>query len=164
MAYLLPEVWAGQVRVTASLKLSPGIVGSTIVNVTAVNKPCQDVSGAWFVNDSATTSCSGSFGQDSQHDNASGTITIIQNGCSISFMSPANTLRSGTIAGNTLQVSGIAAIASPGITITQNNISFNGTLSANGKTINMTGIGIISGYGDGESGSCSISSTETLSR
>ena len=123
------------------------------------------IAGTWAVSDTATISCSGSFGSGSNTETATGNITISQNGCNISFVSPANTLRSGTInSNNAIQVSGAVALASAGVTFTQNRIDFTGTLASSGRRIDLTGSGGATGSSQGVPGSCTASSTEVLTR
>ena len=133
------------------------------IEIDGTEPACQDVSGSWLVNDSATITCSGSFGSGTQTQHGSGYVTITQNGCNISFMSPANTTRSGTVTNYNIQFSGILAQTS-GAVITQNYINFNGTISQNLKMINTTGTGAVTGSVSGVPGSCTASSIETFTR
>lgn len=130
---------------------------------TILCKACQDVSGSWLVNETATITCSGSFGSGTQTQSGSGNVTITQNGCNISFLSPANATRSGTVTGNNIQFSGIVAQTS-GVDINQNNINFTGTINQSVNTINTTGTGAVTGSVSGVPGSCTVSSTETFTR
>lgn len=155
---------AGQITVTATYKSDTGITGSTVVTVTAPPKACQDVSGRWLVYESATITCSGSFGTESETESGSGYITIIQNGCNVSFLSPANTTRTGTVTGNNIQFSGIAALVTPDVVFNQNYINFTGVISQDLQTINMSGKGAVTGSVSGVSVSCTVTSTETFTR
>jgi hypothetical protein len=125
---------------------------------------CAQVAGTWKVADSAHISCTGSFGSGSTDQSATGTISITQNGCEISFLSPSNTLRTGTVTATTMQVSGPLALASDGVTFTQNGIDFSGPVSVDGSTVNLSGTGVASGTALGVPGSCTATSTETLTR
>jgi hypothetical protein len=125
---------------------------------------CEDVSGAWNVSESVTITCSGSFGSGTDTESGSGSITMSQSGCRISFTSPMDTARSGTIDGSDLQLSGVAAIVNPAVIVTRNRIDFTGTLSGDGSTIHLSGTGSVQGTYQGSPGSCSVSSTEVLTR
>ena len=139
--------------------------GSASASLAVSAQACASIAGTWAVSDTATISCSGSFGSGSNTETATGNITISQNGCNISFVSPANTLRSGTInSNNAIQVSGAVALASAGVTFTQNRIDFTGTLASSGRRIDLTGSGGATGSSQGVPGSCTASSTEVLTR
>jgi hypothetical protein len=125
---------------------------------------CADVSGPWNVTETATITCYGSFGSGTQTQTGSGSITMSQNGCSISFMSPENTARSGTIDGSDLKLSGAAAVVNPAVVVARNRIDFTGVLSADGNTIDLTGSGSVQGSYQGTSGGCSVSSSEAFTR
>jgi hypothetical protein len=127
---------------------------------------CAKVSGSWTVTDSATIACSGSFGSGTETQTGTGTVQINQLGCSVSFFTPApaNLSRRGTVTENTIQMSGPLAAGGAGVTFTQNEITFAGSIASDGRTINLTGSGVISGTALGAPGSCTATSTETLTR
>jgi hypothetical protein len=127
---------------------------------------CAQVSGNWTVTDSATISCSGSFGSGTQTQTGTATIQINQIGCSVSFSTPApaNLSRSGTVTRDTIQVMGPLAAGGAGVTFSQNAITFSGSIAPDKKTMNLTGNGMVSGTALGVPGSCTATSTEVLIR
>lgn len=138
--------------------------GAASATVTVAAAACAQVAGTWAVTDTATVRCSGSFGSGSDTITETGTISITQSGCNISFRSPANTLRTGTVSGNTIQFSGPLALSSPGVTFTENQISFSGTVASDGRRIDLTGSGRAAGSIQGQPGSCTATSTERMTR
>lgn len=128
---------------------------------------CAQIGGTWSAYDEVTLSCSGSFGSGSETESATGRIVITQNGCQISFPSPLNTsstVRTGVVTGNTFQASGVLAAPQSGLSFSQNRIDFSGTVSADGRRIDLTGAGAVRGTFGGVPGACTASSMETLTR
>jgi hypothetical protein len=138
--------------------------GGTDSPTASPSTTCQDISGSWNVNETVTITCSGSFGSGTQTQSGSGSVTITQNGCDISFMSPANAMRTGTVADYDINFSGIIAQSTQGVDFDQNYINFTGTVNQDLKTINTAGTGEVTGSVSGAPGSCTASSTETFSR
>jgi hypothetical protein len=125
---------------------------------------CEDVSGSWNVSETATLTCSGSFGSGTETLSGSGTITMSQSGCRISFLSPLDTTRSGTIDGSDLELSGTAAKVNAAVVVTRNQIGFTGSLSPDGQSIHLAGTGSVQGTYQGIAGSCTVTSSEVLTR
>lgn len=128
--------------------------------------PCSNIAGFWNDTDTVTITCclegeceTGTFG-------GTDSITIQQNGCSISYdlyLSGYGTFtRTGTVDGNSVHVSGIFAVLQPGCTATQNTIDMNGAVT--GAQINLQGSGIITGTCDGSPFECTGTSSSTLTR
>jgi hypothetical protein len=155
-AYALPIV-----LLLSVLLLSCGGGGSD-----SATTNCAQVSGSWTVTDSATVTCSGIFGSGTQTQTETGTVQVNQFGCHIGFSTPApaNLPRSGTVTENTIQMAGPLAAVVPGVTFSQNEIVFSGSIASDGKTINLTGSGVVSGTALGAPGSCTATSTEVLTR
>jgi hypothetical protein len=145
-----------------------GYGGSSQVRLTvsqaAAPPACVQIGGSWTVVETATVSCTGSFGTGTATETATGNLSIAQSGCSISFLSSANTLRSGAVTGNSVQFSGPLAIAGPDTILNQNQINFSGAISSDTRSINVTGSGVASGTFQGSPGSCSATSSERFSR
>ena len=93
---------------------------------------------------------------------------IEQDGCNISYdldMGDYGTVtRTGTIDGNSIHMSGMFVVEAflPNCTVTRNTIDINGTVD--GDEINLKGSGIAEGICGGQSGSCTGTSTATLTR
>lgn len=110
----------------------------------ALAQACPDLSGIWTVNETITLTTV--INGESETDVFSGidTIQLTQNGCSVQYFQtvPSPTggteavLRSGTINGNSITFTGVAALVLPGATCTQNLFAATGTIS--GNTIDAT--------------------------
>jgi Putative binding domain, N-terminal len=149
---------------TVTVGYGAGAQVQLTINQDAAPPPCVQIGGSWTVVETATVSCTGSFGSGSTTETATGTLSIAQSGCGISFLSPAQTLRTGTVTGNTVRFSGPLAIAGPDVILTQNQINFSGSIAADTRSINVTGSGVASGTFQGAPGSCSAMSSERFSR
>lgn len=94
----------------------------------------------------------------------SGTGTIVQNGCNISY-TVAGIPRTGKVTGFTLTLTGPVAVAGPDITLTANTITITGNISADARRITATGVGQLGGvFNDGFSQMCTLTSTSTMTR
>jgi hypothetical protein len=128
---------------------------------------CAQIGGMWNVTDDMTFTCTGSFGSGTTTQSGTANLTITQTGCNISFPSPmgtADTIRTGTVTGNTFQASGPLAVVQAGVVVSQNRIDFSGTVAADGRRIDTTGVGTVTGSYLGSPGACTASSKETWTR
>ncbi len=137
--------------------------------VAAVNPGCVNIAGNWNFTDSGTLTCSCDDGySESTPIGGSGTIDIAQNGCSVSWSVSGNGtsyLRSGTVSGNSIQVSGLFIIPLvSGITINQNTYTATGTINPAVTNIFMTGSGLATGSYEGTPCSCSGTDSATFTR
>jgi len=127
---------------------------------------CPDIAGKWNFTNSGTVTCTGGGETDTEYPSGSGTVCISQNACNVSWRDPVfNQSRSGTVSGNTIQVSGIFAVPLVGdVNFTQNSYSASGTISEDTKTINLNGSGTASGSYEGIDFSCSGTDKATFTR
>ncbi|MBN2467241.1 MAG: putative metal-binding motif-containing protein [Deltaproteobacteria bacterium] len=127
---------------------------------------CADISGTWYAQETVNITCCMDGDCESDSFTGDGSITIEQNGCNISYdmeLAEYGTFeRKGSIEGNNIQMSGIAAVLVPGCTAITNNINLYGTV--NGSQIDLEGSLVISGSCDGETFSCTGNSVALLSR
>lgn len=125
---------------------------------------CANVKGTWKFTNNGVLNCISEGDTITEYPSGSGIIAINQDGCNVSWNEPnSNELRSGTIDGNSIQVSGIFAIPSvPGFIFTENNYSAIGTVDEH--TINLNGSGIAIGTYEGVAGSCEGTDTLKLTR
>jgi hypothetical protein len=140
----------------------PGLPG----NYGGISPQCHNIAGNWHFTSSGTVTCSIGGETTTEHISGQGTVSINQNGCNVNWLVPGTTYsRSGTVSGNSIQVSGIFMdLHSIGASATQNTISASGTISEDTKTIILNGIGIASGYYEGTPFSCSGTDTSTFTR
>ena len=128
---------------------------------------CAQIGGMWNVTDDMTFTCTGSFGSGTTTQSGTANLTITQTGCNISFPSPigtADTIRTGSVSGNTFQAYGPLSAASAGYLLSQNRIEFSGAVVNDGRRIDTTGVGMVSGTYQGSPGTCTASSKETWTR
>ena len=128
--------------------------------------PCADISGYWNAQQTLNITCC-MFGEcESDEISGSGRINIVQNACNFSYILTVSGFgsfeRQGTIDGNKVNMSGIAAVLQPGCTATKNLVTLNGIV--NGDVINFQGPVEIKGSCDGVSFSCTGDARATLSR
>jgi hypothetical protein len=128
---------------------------------------CADLAGTW--NFSESGSITWTVGGQIQTENISGSglITIAQNGCNISWTEPTyNETRSGTVDANgNVQVSGRFVVPLSGsVTLTRNNYTAKGTLSADKLTIDLSGSGVAEGTYQGVNFSCTGTDKVKLTR
>jgi len=129
---------------------------------------CADVSGTWHYTNTGSVTCTIAGESDTESISGSGSITIAQNGCSISWTVPSiQVSRTGSVTGSALEVSGQFAVPLvPGVTITSNSYTAGGTI--NGSRIELHGEGAASGtyceWGMCVPFSCSGSDTLILTR
>jgi uncharacterized protein (TIGR03437 family) len=164
-------ITAGTVTSTQSASISAAYnasVKSIGLTVTlAVNPLCATVGGSWNASETGsitgTLTAAGETDSETDPISGSGTVTVTQNGCSISY-SPitengflngdSSLLRTGTVSGNNVAVSGqlvvLASVESveeqenPGLVIGSVNVGSNilnasGTVSGNTMTLNGSG-------------------------
>lgn len=127
-------------------------------------RDCVNIAGNWNYTDSGTVTCTVDGESETVSPSGSGIIAINQNGCNISWTEPVyHVLRSGTIRGNNIQVSGVFVVPFvEGISIIQNSFTANGTV--NGNKITLTGSGTATGTYEGMSGSCTGTDTAIFTR
>lgn len=124
---------------------------------------CDDISGDWDYSDDGTVRCSG--GGETYKDDVSdsGTITIEQDGCTISWDAGYDASRNGSIKGRSIKVSGECAVALvDGVDFTKNTYTAKGTI--NGDKITLRGKGKASGSYEGIRFSCTVKDTVVLTR
>jgi len=120
--------------------------------------PIADISGSWSFTNTGSATFSDSSGSSTDPASGSGTITIQQNGSSISWTEPLlNVTRAGTFYGDIVTVSGVLVVSLvPDVVITSNTYTSTGqyTSTVTGPTttqrIVMNGQGRAEGtyYGD----------------
>ncbi len=117
---------------------------------------CPSIAGFWSVSETINLNCTVDGEVASDTIVGSGTVRINQSGCNISFVVPStNLLRSGTIVGDKVQLSGqLAAIAVGTATFTENTAALSGTLSSDNMTIKLAGSGVAAGTGCDTLGYC----------
>jgi hypothetical protein len=93
----------------------------------------------------------------------SGTITIEQDGCTVSWDAGYDASRNGSIQGRSINVSGECAVALvDGVDFTKNTYTANGTIK--GDKITLRGKGKASGSYEGIRFSCTVKDTVVLTR
>jgi hypothetical protein len=135
----------------------------------SASSSCTNIAGTWYGSETVNLCCTvQGYGTECDSETQYGTIIINQSGCNIQY-SIDGYPRTGTISGNTFQVSGVFAV--PGVyvvAISQNSFTAQGTV--NGNTIVANGYGIVSGTAccddDGSyvSFSCTAQDTANLTR
>ena len=125
---------------------------------------CTDVSGDWDYYSSGKVRCSGGGETETEKTSDSGTITIDQSGCKVSWeVSEYDVKRKGSVSGNKIKVSGKFAIAlASGVKFTQNTYTARGTID--GDEIVMNGSGRVAGTYQGISFSCTGKDKATFTR
>jgi hypothetical protein len=128
------------------------------------SEECADIAGNWNFSESGTVTCTIGGETETETVSGTGTYTIEQNGCNISWEVPGfDAPRTGTIEGKNIQVSGKFVVAE-GASFTQNTLTAQGTLSEDNNTINLNSSGIATGTIEGMSFSCTGTSTVVLTR
>ncbi len=98
---------------------------------------CDDISGTWFAEESVTiTFRIPGFPNEVISESGSANIFINQNGCNYSYSRSSQGFtftRSGTINGNSISLSGTAAILQTGTTCTSNRVTATGTIINPGR-------------------------------
>ena len=130
----------------------------TVVSAPAAN--CASIGGTWTETATVDISCTSG---DSDSATATGTGAIVQNGCNINY-SVQGISRSGSVVGQRLVVTGPAGLVRPGVVLTRNTMTLEGTISSNARRIDATGTGVIEGNIDGELDSCTLRSRSVLTR
>lgn len=122
---------------------------------------CANINGTWTEEATVRLECVPEDESDTYTESGRGSIS--QQGCNVSY-TVAGVQRRGTVVGRTVTLTGPAGIAQPGVTLTVNTFTFTGTISADGRRIDATGVGQISGSYAGGSVSCRLNSTSVLRR
>jgi YVTN family beta-propeller protein len=128
---------------------------------------CAQIGGTWNIAEDVTLACSGAFGSGTVTQSGTSSTTITQTGCNFSFPSPlgtASTARTGTVTGNTIQATGPMAVDQAGLVFSQNRIEFSGTVTADVRRIDTTGVGTVTGTYQGYPGECTASTKEAWTR
>lgn len=125
---------------------------------------CSDIAGSWDGSTTARICCTIDGASSCQPVSGSATVHINQKGCNINWLTGGYP-RTGTIAGNDFEVSGVFMPPSDNVTFTTNRFTAEGTVSEN--TIELNGSGKASGTAYDESGhphrfSCTGNDNSTL--
>jgi len=117
---------------------------------------CVNIAGPWYGSESGTVTCSGGGESETFPIYGSGNVTIIQNGCNVTYNVPGITAsRSGTVSGNSIQVSGPMILpVDSDVIVTQNTYTASGTISADGRSMNLSGSGSAAGIYEGINYTC----------
>lgn len=130
------------------------------VTAAAPPLPCASIGGRWTETATVDIACDvGGSGSES----ATGSGTIVQNGCSISY-TVMGVARTGRVDGQRLTLSGPAGLAEPGVTLTRNVLTVEGVISADARRIDATGVGEVAGTLDGIFDRCTLQSRSVLTR
>lgn len=113
---------------------------------TLAEDSCPDLSGIWMVTESVTLTITTNGDSDTISQNATGSVEFTQDGCTVQYfqsvpLPEGGTLhveRTGTITGNTVKFSGIAAIVQEGVTCSENSLTVVGTINGNRIDANST--------------------------
>jgi hypothetical protein len=126
--------------------------------------PCVDIAGVWNYSESGTVTCSADGESETIYPYGSGTVTVIQDGCTVTYYVPNTTYsRSGTVVGNSIQVTGVFVVPlADGVSVTENAYTGSGTISSDERRINLSGSGYASGFYEGIYGECTGTSQVTL--
>lgn len=127
---------------------------------------CVDVSGTWFVSESVRLDCDDflrPFAPGSA--SGSGSVAIQQDGCRVSYTVPdIGAQRRGVVGLDFLEMAGPIALIE-GVEVLENRLSIEAELdAANPSSFTAFGSGRISVRFDGQTGSCSATSTATFRR
>lgn len=140
--------WSGACSGTGTCTVTMASDMSVTATFTQQPPPaCANIAGKWNFSESATVNCCADGDCETEDISGSGTITINQNGCNVSWKVPnwdAN--RAGSIKGNDIEVSGLFVVPlseDVEVNFTRNTYTAKGTISGNG--INMNGSGIAEG-------------------
>jgi hypothetical protein len=130
---------------------------------------CIDISGSWTVTESASLTCGGfldTFVPSSL--SGSGAVDLRQDGCELAYSVPGSGLeRRGTIDGSFVWLSGsIAAVPGiEGVRIIENVLTIEGEVDGDDpNSFVLNGYGGLSVEFEGETSSCTVSSTAEFSR
>jgi len=110
---------------------------------------CMDVSGEWNYSQTGTVTSSVAGESFTEDISDSGRGTIIQNGCNATFSVDGETVMTGTILGNRIQMTGELMEPEDGFTLIQNILTGSGTISADARNITLTASGYASGTYEG---------------
>ncbi len=138
---------------------------ATLPNATGnVDAACANIAGQWDVTETMTITCVlQGFPPETITQSLSGSITMQQSGCNISYTIPQiNFLRSGTINGNSIHMTGKFA-ENPQCVITQNLFTIDGTVE-NDRRISASGTGVAVGTCQGVPTRCDGTSTGLFTR
>jgi hypothetical protein len=138
---------------------------STSNSTTSVPTVCANVAGTWNVTEDVTVTCT-LAGQPAETDTVRGTgsTTITQNGCAISYVVPhVDITRTGTIDGQHVRCTGPFALGLSGeVQFSQNSMTMEGDLQ--GDTLVLQGTGTASGTAQGSTFVCTGDSKATFTR
>jgi hypothetical protein len=127
---------------------------------------CVDVAGSWTITESIQGECT--FGGEREDLSQDGTavVTLVQNGCDVQYTIEADGVsinRSGKIVGNRMRLTGPFLVATvPGVSFGKNLSIVDGTVD--GNSMDLTGSAEGNGSIEGQSFSCSGTSTATGTR
>jgi hypothetical protein len=153
--------WSGACSGTGTCDIT--LTSDTSVTATFTQQPsqqCANIAGDWNCSEDVTFKCTFDGITDTVSTSGTGTITIKQNGCNISYEVPYWDIeRTGTIEGNNINVSGILVIPLiEDVYLSENIYTAKGTIS--GNQINMQGSGSAKGSfcyeGDCYNFSCNV--------
>ena len=143
-----------------------GVEGSSAAASTAITvvappvAECANVAGSWTEDATLNIDCDSG---DSDSQSASGRGSISQQSCAVDY-TVMGIRRSGTVRGQTINITGPAALVAPGAALSINTFTFTGTISADARRIDATGNGVIAGTMDGVTDTCRLTSTSVLRR
>ncbi len=138
---------------------------ATLPNATGnVDAACANIAGQWDATETITVTCvAQGFPPETITQTGSGSITMQQSGCNISYTIPQiNFLRSGTINGNSIHMTG-KFVEAPQCVITQNLVTVDGTVE-NDRRISLSGTGVAEGTCEGVFVRCDGTSTAVMTR
>jgi hypothetical protein len=156
--YMSGVTFAGGALLPALGDQSWQIAGSTATR-------CPNIAGTWNFTQTGnlTVSIAGQTITEPISESGSGTVT--QNGCNVTWTDPTNGVTmSGTITGHTIHGSGTLLGSDPEFTITQDTLSWSGTVSTDRRTVTVNGTGYASGFYQGWFFSCNGNETMTFTR
>lgn len=123
------------------------------------SQPCKNIAGQWDIKEDATVTCNG----DTQRGHSSGSISIVQSGCSITFRDQNNAQRNGTVADKNIKYSGKASMGQSNITLTKNEAFYEGTYDQFFDKIIVKGTVVTEGkLSDGKEIKCKGTTNATL--
>lgn len=125
---------------------------------------CANIAGQWNATESVTITCQAMGESETYTESGSGIVNMQQSGCDISYPMPQiNVTRTGTIAGDTLSLTGLFVVFAPEVVVTKNKLTIVGNME-NSYRIRLSGTGVASGSFEGVSGTCSGISTALMTR
>jgi len=150
---------------TLTRTLAPTGTPTRLFTPTPTTNPrCVSIDGDWSGRETGSIRCSGGGQSETFPVDESGTVTITQSDCNVSYTIPGTDFtRSGTVDRSNIHLNGpCAELDVESCSVSSNVITANGTVQ--GNTIHLTGSCTVSGVCDGIRVSCSGSTTATLTR